>query len=267
LNYKENGQFGYKKKHAYNSCCLQLKMTLRSLIVIVTILLTSCSSKTVRQLLDDGFQEDGKKAIRLYSKAISKDKNNVEAYWRRGGEYYKMKRYSNAIADFNKAISIDSAYNEGYLFGDRGLCKEAAANYPEAIEDYTTAVKLCKTTEPSTPRENFYFYRARTRIKNGDTTLAMSDVDTALYYWSSFPRARYMKGRLLVMQGQYNEAEKYFNSSLDPSSASDKEFIDDVFYYGLLKFKTGDSLYCRYWNAAAKYNYPLATEYIAKYCK
>jgi tetratricopeptide (TPR) repeat protein len=174
-------------------------MTLRSLIVTVTIFLTSCSSKTGRQLIDDGFQEGGKRAIRLYAKAISRDNNNVEAYWRRGGEYYKMKRYNDAIADFNKAISIDSAYNEGYLFGDRGLCKEATANYSEAIEDYTTALKLCKTTEPSSPRENYYFYRARTRLKNGDRTLAMSDVDSALYYWSSFPRARYMKGTLLVM--------------------------------------------------------------------
>jgi len=242
-------------------------MTLRYLIVIATILLTSCSSKTVRQLLDDGFQEDGKKAIRLYSKAISKDQNNVEAYWRRGNEFYKIKRYSDAVADLNKAISIDSAYNEGYLFGDRGLCKEATTRYSEAIEDYTTALRLCKTTEPSTPRENFYFYRARTRLKSGDTTLATADVDSALYYWSSFPRARYMKGRLLIMQEQYSEAEKYFNASLDPSSASDKEFIEDVFYYGLLKFKTGDSSYCEYWNAAAKYNYPLATKYIDQHCK
>lgn len=233
----------------------------------MTIFLTSCSSKTVRQLLDDGFQEDGKKAIRLYSKAISKDKSNVEGYWRRGDEYYKMKRYVNAIVDFNKAISIDSAYNEGYLFGDRGLCKEATANYPEAIEDYTMALRLCKTTEPSTPRENFYFYRARTRLKNGDTAFAMLDVDSALYYWSSFPRARYMKGRFLVMKGQYNEAEQYFKGSPDPSYADDKEFIDDVFYYGLLKFKTGDSSYCQYWRAAAKYNYSLATEYVEKYCK
>jgi tetratricopeptide (TPR) repeat protein len=242
-------------------------MTFRFLIAILTIILTSCSNKTVRQLLDDGFQEDGKKAIRLYSKAISKDNNNVEAYWRRGDEYYKMKRYNDAIADFNKAISIDSAYNEGYLFGDRGLCKEATANYPKAIEDYTTALKFCKTTEPSTPRESFYFYRARTRLKNGDTTLTMSDVDSALYYWGSFPRARYMKGRLLVMQGQYKEAEQYFKGSLNPSYADDKEFIDDVFYYGLLKFKTGDSSYCEYWKAASKYKYPLAIEYVEKYCR
>ncbi len=244
-----------------------IKMTLRYLTVIVTIFLISCSNKTVRQLLEEGFQEDGKKAIRLYSKAISKDKNNVEAYWRRGNEYYKIRQYNDAVADLNTAISIDSSYNEGYLFGDRGLCKEATANYSEAIEDYTTALKLCKTTEPSTPRENFYFYRARTQLKIGDTALAMSNVDSALYYWSSFPRARYMKGRLLVMQGKYSEAEKYFKGSLDPTFASDKEFIDDVFYYGLLKFKTGDSSYCEYWKAAAKYNYPLATKHLDQYCK
>ncbi len=245
-----------------------LKMTLRFLLIIVAITLTSCSNKTVQQLLDDGIQEDGKKAIRLYSRAISKDKENVEAYWRRGSEYHRiMKQYDDAIADFNKAVSIDSAFNNGCLFEARGLSKEAIGNYSEAIADYTTALKLCKSVQPSTPRETYYFYRARTLLKRGDTAMAISDVDSSLHYWNSFPRARYLKGRLLVMKEQYREAEKYFHDFLDPSSARDKEFIDDVFYYGLLKFKTGDSSYCEYWKAAAKYKYSLAAEYIDKYCK
>ena len=217
--------------------------------------------------MDDGFQEDGRKAVQLYTKAISKDKNNVEAYWRRGSEYHKMKQYKNAIADFNKGMKIDSTFNEGYLFGDRGESKEALGDYDGAIQDYTTALKLCVGTYVTTPRENYHFFRARTRLKQGDTALARVDVDSALYYWNSFPRARYMKGRILVIQGNYDEAKQYFKGSLDPSYASDKEFIDDVFYYGLLKFKVGDSSYCEYWKAAAKYKYFLATEYIDKYCK
>jgi hypothetical protein len=50
--------------------------------------------------------------------------------------------------------------------------------------------------------------------------------------------------KAISIDSAYNEAEKYFNGSLNPSFASDKEFIDDVFYYGLLKYKTGDSSYC-----------------------
>lgn len=61
---------------------------------------------TVRQLLDDGFQEDGNKAIRLYSKAIFKNNNNVEAFWRRGNEYYKMKYYDKAISDLTRQYRL-----------------------------------------------------------------------------------------------------------------------------------------------------------------
>lgn len=234
----------------------------------MTLLLsTGCSNKTVRQLLDDGFQEDGAKAVRLYTRAISKDKNNVEAYWRRGNEYYKMKEYGKSIADFNKAILIEPAFNNGYLFGDRGNTKEAMNDLIGAIEDYTTALFLCKTTEPSTPRENFYFYRGRTHIKLGDTTAAINDTDSALLYWETFPRARYQKARLLVMQEKYQEAIPYYKGLLDPTFADDKEFLEDVFYLGLLKYKTADTTFCTYWKAAAKNKYQKAIEYVSKYCK
>ena len=220
----------------------------------------------MRQLLEDGFQEDGKKAVRLYTKAITKDKNNVEAYWRRGDEFYKMKQYDKSISDLNQAIAIDSAFINGYLFGDRGQANEATGDLVAAIHDYTTAISLCKTTIPTTPRETFYFYRGRANLKFGDTLSANRDTDSALHYWDYYPRARYQKGRLEVIRGGYKSASKYFSESLTPDFASDKEFVDDVFYYGLLKYKTGDTTYCDYWKAAARYNYPKAIEYLTKYC-
>jgi tetratricopeptide (TPR) repeat protein len=242
-------------------------MTRFTLSLSIIFLLQSCIQKTVRQLLDDGFQEDGAKAIRLYTKAISKDKRNVEAYWRRGNEYYKTKQYDKSISDFNNAISIEPSFNNGYLFGDRGNTKEAMNDLNGAVEDYTTALLLCKTTQPSTPRENFYFYRGRAKLRLGDTASAIVDTDSALYYWNSFPRARYQKARLLVMQEKYQEAIPYYQGGIDPSFADDKEFLEDVFYLGLLKFKIGDTTYCDYWKAAAKNNYPKAFDYVSKYCK
>ena len=226
-----------------------------------------CSHKSVRQLLDDGFQEDGRKAIRLYKKAVSKDKNNVEGYWRLGNEYSKMKQYKEAIKYFDIAIQIDSAFNNGYLFGDRGNVKEVLADFTGAIEDYSIALKFCHTTVPTTPKENFFFYRGRTELKFGDTTAGYNDTDSALYYWNTFPRARYQKARLLVIKGNYQEAKLFYEGALDPSFASDNEFLEDVFFLGLLKFKTDDTSYCSYWKAAAKYKYAKANQYLDKYCK
>jgi tetratricopeptide (TPR) repeat protein len=179
-----------------------------------------------------------------------------------------MKQYEKATADFNKAIQIDSTSNNGYLFGDRGNLKEAIGDYSGAIQDYTTALKLCKTTEPSTPRENFYYYRGRTKLKSGDTASAIIDTDSAIYYWNSFPRAKYQRGRLEVIKGEYQKALDDYNVyQLTPDMADDKEFLEDIFYLGVLKFKTGDTTYCKYWAAAAKNNYKIAVEYMLRYCK
>ena len=76
-----------------------------------------------------------------------------------------------ALADFTQAIALEPTYNAGYLFGDRGEVWEAINRLPEAIQDYTTALAVCRRTLspslPSTPMENFYFYRGRARLKAG----------------------------------------------------------------------------------------------------
>src|SRR5687768_6559484 len=250
-------------------------------ILFTVIFLASCNSKPkaisirpkpdpnlLRHHLDSGFQEDGDTAIALYTKVLSLDTANLEAFWRRGCEYHKTNRYENAILDFNTAIAIDSSFNVGYLFGDRGESKEKLGKLSEAITDYTTALRFCKTTEPSTPKENFYYNRARAKLKLGDTISATIDTDSALYFWRSFPKARYQRARLEIIKGNYQNALKYYTSTNDitPDMADDREFLQDVFYYGVLNFKTGGKKYCNYWNAAAKFNYPKATEYMSQFC-
>ena len=225
-----------------------------------------------RELLEAGSQANGSRAIRLYTKALATGDYPVETYWRRGNEYYKMQQHTQAIADFTAAIALDSAFQDGYLFGDRGLAKEALADYPGAVQDYTTALRLCHTTEPATPRENFYFYRARTELKLGDTLSASRDTDSALRYWAQFPRARYQKGRLEVIGGHYQAALPYFlnpgyGNPLTPEDAADPEFTEDVFYYGLLKYQLGNPDYCLYWQAAATHGYAKAANYLAAHCQ
>lgn len=247
--------------------------------LFIIVYLESCKSKPkeidtkpdpllIGQLLDSGFQEDGDTAITIYTKVLSLDPTNTEALWRRGDEYHKTHRYEKAILDFNAAIEIDSSFNVGYLFGDRGESKEELGKFLDAISDYTIAIRFCKTSKPSTPKENFYYYRARAKLKLGDTISAIMDTDSALYFWPSFPRARYQRARLEIIKGNYQNALKYYTSDNDltPDMAEDKEFLQDVFYYGLLNFKTGGKKYCTYWTAAAKFNFPKATEYMTNFC-
>lgn len=229
-------------------------------------ILVGCSPKTSQEISEKATYSKKSKSIRLYKKAISKDSKNVEPYWRIGNHYYNSKDFTKAIGWFNKAITIDSAFNEGYLFGDRAQCKEELGDYYGAIEDYGIALSLCVDTFVTTPRENWCFYRARVELKIGDTISALIHTDSALYYWNSFPRARYQKARLLVIRGNYQDAIPYYEGLLDPSFADDKEFLEDVFYKGVLKFNIGDTSFCSYWKAAASNKYQKANEYILRYC-
>ena len=231
-----------------------------------------CTHKPVAKLVEEGEETTGKKAIRLYTQALGKEPANVRALWRRGNEYAKTDQPEKALADFTQAIALEPTYNAGYLFGDRGEVFEAKNNLPDAIRDYTTALAVCRKTLslglPSTPMENFCFYRGRARLKAGDTTAALVDTDSAIFYYNKFPRAHYQCARLAVIRGDYERAlADYQVGSLAPEDAADEEFVDDVFYLGLLKFKRRDPTYCVYWAAAAQHHQQLAKVYLARYCQ
>jgi tetratricopeptide (TPR) repeat protein len=244
----------------------------RLLCYVLLFVVGGCSHKPVAQLVEEGEEATGKEAIRLYTQAIDNEPTNVRALWRRGDEYAKADQPEKALADFTHAIALEPTYNAGYLFGDRGEVFEAKNNLPEAIRDYTSALAIRRKTLspslPSTPMENFYFYRGRARLKAGDTTAALVDTDSAIFYYDKFPRAHYQRARLAVIRGDYERAlVDYQVGSLVPEDAADEEFIDDVFYLGLLKFKRQDATYCAYWAAAAQHHQKKAKAYLTKYCQ
>lgn len=243
------------------------------LLIVCLITLLSCRTrKTAGELLENAKLETGNRAIHYYSRAILRDGNNVEAWWRRGDEYYQMGAFRKAIQDFDKAISIDSSFNSGYLFGDKGNAEQAIGNYTAALKDYTLALAFCDPVSaeyPTTPRENFHFYRAQTWLALNDTTLAMKDLDSAIYYWNRFPRAIWLRAKIKVAKGNYIEALNDYNM-LPVNYGNTADFPDcaeDFYFCGLAKFKTGDTTFCSYWKVAAEYHYPKAIKDISEYCK
>lgn len=63
-------------------------------------------------LLQDG---ERKEVIPVLQKAISYDANFVDAYLSLGGVYGDLKDYANSVANYEKAISMDSIYTKYYL--------------------------------------------------------------------------------------------------------------------------------------------------------
>jgi tetratricopeptide (TPR) repeat protein len=247
---------------------------MRTITIVILIILTGCSTKWADNVADKGHSKENineyKKAMRLYNKAIRFNKESVLAYWRRAGLHYQNDAFSKSIEDLDKAIDIDSSFNNGYLFGDRGNAKEMMGDYQAAINDFTTAIQLCRIepNRPSTPKENFFHYRARAYVAIGDTLAAIKDLDSAIFYWDKMARAIWLRAQLKTGLKRYKEAmQDYESFPLDDNEARFNYYADDFYYQGVCKLKTGDTTYCNDWIIAAKYKYQPAINDLDKYCK
>ena len=91
-------------------------------------------------------------------------------YFNRGTELGQLKRYDEAIADFNKAIA---AHPYDFMYGNRAAAYYSLGKYQEALRDYDRAIAL----NGSNP--NSYNGRALTYRALGDFTAAQQDFRTS----------------------------------------------------------------------------------------
>lgn len=110
-----------------------------------------------------------KDAYTYFSKAISIDNNNVEAYFLRGylNLYYEY-NYSSAISDFTKCIQLKPNYAEAYLY--RGNSYRKSNEGFKAIKDFTKSTAINGNTDA-------LFLRALEKSKLNDYYGAISDYD------------------------------------------------------------------------------------------
>lgn len=90
------------------------------------------------------FKESGQTAIdactRVITRSSSRKQDRVDAYVNRGQEYYVLKDYTAAIADFDMAIKLNS--NEVLAHGNRANCFYMLKKHDEAITAYSRAIQL-----------------------------------------------------------------------------------------------------------------------------
>lgn len=91
-------------------------------------------------------------------------------YTNRGNKLFQLRRYDEAIADFNKAIA---AHPYDFMYGNRAAAYYSLGKYQEALRDYDRAIAL----NESNP--NSYNGRALTYRALGDFTAAQQDFKTS----------------------------------------------------------------------------------------
>ncbi|MFB2919719.1 tetratricopeptide repeat protein [Aerosakkonema funiforme] len=71
---------------------------------------------------------------------IPQNPNNAKAFAQRGESYRQMKRYPEALADFNRAIALSPNY--AWAYAHRGVVYRRLLRYEEAWADFNKAIEL-----------------------------------------------------------------------------------------------------------------------------
>ncbi len=80
------------------------------------------------------------KAMADFNKAISLNPDHAHAYFNRGSTRIQMRRMEQAIADFDTAIRLKPDF--AAAFNNRGIARRHAGRIEDAIKDYDQAIRL-----------------------------------------------------------------------------------------------------------------------------
>jgi tetratricopeptide (TPR) repeat protein len=127
-------------------------------------------------------------AIADLDKAITINPQYAEAYNNRGLTYKALKDYQKAIADYDKAIALNPKLALAYT--NRGMIYHALKEYPKAIADLDQAIAI--------NANHIYAYNSRGNIYADlkDYPKAIADYDKAIVINPEYANAYYNRGNV-----------------------------------------------------------------------
>ncbi|MDL1897771.1 tetratricopeptide repeat protein, partial [Anaerolineae bacterium CFX7] len=147
-------------------------------------------------------------------------------YWASGNDFYKEKKYDNAIAEFRRSLDLlpnTEAWN------GLGNALESLERFDEAIEAYSRAIEL--------DSDAAYLYRNRANVLLNLNRLADAEHDIAraveLEPDSAYTHAR--QAELALRRGEFAEAVSHYEYTV-----AHDENVDWKFGLALAKFGAGD---------------------------
>ena len=145
-------------------------------------------------------------AIAFFDQAITRNPNDAIAYHDRGFAYANTGEYRLAIADFDESIKLQpnaSTYN------NRGNAHVALENYSKSIEDFDRAIQI----DPNFAFTHYNRGNAYNKLK--DYRQAIAAFDQAIRLQSDFADAYVNRGVSYFMLGDCPSAIQNFDRALE----------------------------------------------------
>lgn len=187
-------------------------------------------------------------AVEELTKAIAKYDKHAQAYERRGNVNFYLKKYSDAVRDYNKALKIDASNPMPYY----GLAKVDIVNkaFQSAIDNLETTCKKSLALQP-------IYWKAR-RLK-ADCHFKLEQFEKAEFDLKLFTKRKFEKsnpnivwrrhaffyyGRVLIELERFKDAIDAFNTALEIKEGIDNIPLEDIYFYlGQAKKKAGKNGY------------------------
>ena len=214
------------------------------------------------------FREGSKntEAHEAFSKTIESYAKHGQAYERRGWVNLRLKHYSDALYDFNKAISLDDSiafayYGKGIIASNEGNMEEAAENFD-------------KTIKKSVALESIHW---RARLRKAECLIELEEWEKAAFELKFFTRRAFREedsnyrrkpkgyslyGKVLVEMNNFEEGLENLDKALDEVTGDMKEInkAETLYYRAIAKKNLGKKDFLADLKAAADEGYEKATK-------
>ena len=155
---------------------------------------------------------------------------NYIAFWARGNGYRAKVNYPDAIAQYTQAIKFKNNFPP--LFVTRGTVYAEEKNYPAAFSDFEAALRI---------KPDFvgaFYQRCWTRaLQNSDLAAAMADCNKALSLEPKSSGALESRGLVYFRLGDFPKAIADLDAVLKISPQS----APAIYYRGIVKIHAGDA--------------------------
>ena len=168
-----------------------------------------------------------KNSASLWTNVIRQYPDNApDAYNNRGLVYFSQDRPEEALADYDRAIAIDSTYHLPIL--NRGTLYLSMSNFEQALKDLNAGLALAPDYEKG------YINRAGVYLRTERFEEAIQDYDKVLELNPSIAQIYYLRGYAKMSLGRYPKAVEDFDKAIELNARVGNYYLYRSYAYNFM---------------------------------